>query len=302
MCVKKSLRCANQWGKFLGRLIYLFDVPHRRIARSNLKFAFPDWSPKKIEVNIKRVYQHFGISVLEFLQISLMAREEVIKRSRLTGENYLHQALKKGNGVILISAHIGNWEVGLHFLTYHFERPITLVTRRLKPKLLNDLFTYFRARSGNRIIDSKGTFNKMVKTLRQGNILALMADLPRKKYRVEVNFMGHRSRSAYTVALLAILCKSPVIPAFNYRDTDGFVCLELGAPVDMIRRGKLRTDLQINTQRISDIVEEAIYRRPDQWLWMQKRWKDCHPQLYPSYLAHRKKNSIRNLKPPSHLN
>ena len=94
MSVKRSLGYANQWGKFLGRLIYLFDIPNRRIARSNLKFAFPDWSPKKREVNIKRVYQHFGISVFEFLQISLMAREEVIKRIRLTGENYLYQALK----------------------------------------------------------------------------------------------------------------------------------------------------------------------------------------------------------------
>lgn len=302
MPVKSSLRCAHQWGKCLGRLIYLFDIPHRRIARSNLKFAFPDWPPKKIEVNIKRVYEHFAISVLEFIQFSLMAPEEVIKHSRLTGENYLHQALNKGNGVILISAHIGNWEVGLHFLTYYFKRPITLVTRKLKPKLLDDLFTHFRAQSGNKIMNSKGTFNKMVKTLRQGNILALMADLPRKKYSVEINFLGHRSRSAYAVALLSILCESPVIPAFTYRDTDGFICLELGAPVDIIRRGKLRTDLQINTQRISDIVEEAVYRRPDQWLWMQKRWKDCHPQLYPSYLARRKKNPIRDLKPPSHLN
>lgn len=292
MFVKRSLGCVNWWGKFLGRLIYLIDIPNRRIARSNLRFAFPDWSPNKIEVNIKRVYQHFAITLLEVYQASMMSPEEVIERCRVIGENYLYQALKKEKGVILISAHIGNWEFGLNFLTCHFSKPITLVVRKLRPRLLNDLVNYPRSRFGNRIIGSEGTLNKMVKILRQGGMLALMADLPRKKYSVEVNFFGHRAKSAYAVALLAIRCKSPVIPAFCFRDADGVICGELGAPIDIISTGNLRADLQINTQRITDKVEEAVRSHPDQWLWMQRRWKDYHPHLYPSYYARRKKKRL----------
>jgi KDO2-lipid IV(A) lauroyltransferase len=300
--VKQSLVSANLWGKLLGRLIYLFDMPNRRVGRNNLKFAFPDWTPQKIEMNIKRVYQHFGISALELLQTAFMSRKKVIEQSRITGENYLYQALKKGKGVILVSAHIGNWEIGLHFLTCRFARPIILVTRKFRPKLLNNLYAYLRTRFGNRIIDSKGAFNKMVGTLRQGGILALMADVPRKKYSVGVNFFGRFTRSAYAVALLAIQCNSPVIPTFAFRNADGFIYLELGAPVDISNSGKLRTDLQVNTQRITDIVEEAIRSQPDQYLWMQKRWKDYYPWLYPSYRAHRKRSSMRNLEQPSRLN
>jgi len=300
--VKRSLVSPDLWGKLLGRLIYLFDMPNSRVGRNNLKFAFPDWTPKKIEMNLKRVYQHFGISVLELLQTALMSRKEVIEQSRVTGENYLYQALKKGKGVILVSAHIGNWEIGLHFLACRFARPIILVTREFRPKLLNNLYAYLRTRFGNRIIDSKGTFNKMVEALRQGDILALMADVPRKKYSVGVNFFGHLTRSAYVVALLAIRCNSPVIPTFALRNAEGFIYLELGAPVDIRNTGNLRTDLQVNTQRITDIVEEALRSHPDQYLWMQKRWKDYYPWLYPSYRARRKRSSMRNFEQSSRLN
>ena len=300
--MKPSLGCANQWGRLLGRLVYLIDAPNRRIARCNLKFAFPEWPPAQIEMTVKRVYQHFGISALELLSTAFMSHDDIIEHSRIMGEDNLVRALNKGNGAILMSAHIGNWELGLQFLRCHFDRPINLVARRLKLSLLNDLIHFLRTRYGNKIIYSKGTFDIMVKTLRQGGILALMADLPRKKYSVEVNFMGHRARSAYVVALLALRCKSPVIPSFTYRDKDGCITPELGAPVKITRTGKMGADLQINTQRFSDIVEEAVHRRPDQWLWMQKRWKDFYPLLYPSFMARRMRKLFRNLPPPSDLN
>ena len=273
-------------------MVYLIDAPNRRIARSNLKFAFPEWTPTQIEMTVKRVYQHFGISALELLSTVFMSREDIITHSRIIGEKNLVRALDEGHGAILMSAHIGNWEIGLQFLTCHLDRPIDLVVRKLKLSLLNDLIHFLRTRYGNKIIYSKGTFDRMVKALRQGGILALMADLPRKKYSVEVNFMGHRARSAYVVALLALRCKSPVIPTFTFRDKDGRICLELGAPVRITRTGNMRADLQINTQRITDIVEEAVRSHPDQWLWMQKRWKDFYPQLYPSYMARRKRKSF----------
>jgi len=286
---KPSLGSANLWGRRLGRIAYLVDAPNRRIARNNLKFAFPDCPLPQINSTVSDVYQHFGISALEFLSTAFMSREDIIEHSRIIGENNLAEALKEGNGAILMSAHIGNWEIGLQFLTCHYDRPIHLVARKLKLSLLNRLIHFLRTRYGNEIIYSKGTFDKMVKTLRQGGILALMADLPRKKYSVEVSFMGHRARSAYGVALLAIRCKSPVIPTFTYRDSDGCITLELGAPIEIKRTGKVRADLQINTQHITNIVEEAIRRRPDQWLWMQKRWKDFYPQLYPSCNFRRKR-------------
>jgi KDO2-lipid IV(A) lauroyltransferase len=98
---------------------------------------------------------------------------------------------------------------------------------------------------------------------------------------VEVHFFGRRATATPAAALLAIRCKSPVVPIFCHRNRNGDLILKIERPLEIRRTGDLRSDLQTNTQLITDSVERAIRKNPEQWNWILKRWKEFYPDLYP---------------------
>jgi hypothetical protein len=98
---------------------------------------------------------------------------------------------------------------------------------------------------------------------------------------VEVNFFGRRATATPAAALLGLRFKSPVIPAFCHRKSNGDLIVQIEPPVEIQRTKSLRSDLQFNTQLITDRVEDAVRKYPEQWNWMLKRWKDYYPDLYP---------------------
>ena len=129
--------------------------------------------------------------------------------------------------------------------------------------------------------------------LRRGGILGLLVDQSRRSEGVEVTFFGHKVTATPAAAFLAIRCKCPVLPIFCVRKTNGQLIMEVNSPLEMKRTGDLRSDLQANTQVITDAVEKAVRKYPDQWFWVHKRWKKFYPELYPEYQARRKRRRAK---------
>jgi KDO2-lipid IV(A) lauroyltransferase len=268
-------------GKIVGHFLYYFDLPHRRIVRRNLQFIHPEWSRNQIQNLAKRIFQHLGITILEFLQMAYLSHEELIRNVQIERQEILAEALANQRGVVLISAHLGNWETAWQVCPSFFQRQITGVAKKLRNVQLNQLIHTRRTRFGNRILYKKGALPDMMKTLRQGEIVGILMDISRRFEGVEVDFFGHRATATPAAALLAIRCKSPIIAAFSHRNAKGQLIIHIEPPIEIERTGDLRTDLQINTQLITDRVERAVRNYPEQWNWTLKRWKDFYPDLYP---------------------
>ncbi|MFO7709574.1 MAG: hypothetical protein R6V84_15515 [Desulfobacterales bacterium] len=271
------------WGGLLGEVLFRLDRPHRIIARRNLGFAFPEWTKRQVASCARRVFRNLGKTLIEIAGASTASPPEIMSRCRVTGESHLHQALAQGDGVILVSAHLGNWEIGLQYLACRFRKPIGLVVRPLTPASLDRLVNRWRGRFGNRIIYKKQAFPAMMKTVREGGITALMVDMSVRKQSVPVHFFGHRARASHAAALLAARSGAALLPLFSHRGLDGRLVIDIGPLVSVRRSRNLKNDLRQNTQILTDLVETAVRRHPDQYLWVQKRWKDYHPQLYPGY-------------------
>jgi KDO2-lipid IV(A) lauroyltransferase len=267
----------------LGDLIYSINPRHRTIVRHNLKFAFPLWTESQIADVTRQSFRNLGCLIVEILQLGYMSRAEILSRCHLNGAEHFRHALESGRGMVLVSAHLGNWEIGLQYLSCRFEKPILLVVRPFSPAPLERWIRTTRARFGNLIISKKNALPAMLKTIRQGGIVGIMADVSRRKASVAVNFFNRRARANYAAAMLAVRCQAPVIASFSTRNADGSFTIDIPPPLAIERSGKVRDLLQINTQNITAAAETAICRQPDQYLWMQKRWKDYHPHLYPGY-------------------
>jgi len=270
-------------GRLFGELGYRLGGPYRTIVQRNLKFAFPSWPERRIAEVSRRVFHNLGMTLIEMVQCARMPPSDLLARCRLKGEDHFIRALEAGRGIVLVSAHLGNWEIGLQYLACHLGQRVHLVVRPLVPRWLDQWVNHARTRFGNHLILKKQAFPKMLKAIRADGIVALMVDLSSRKQSVAVDYFGHRARVSPAAALLAARCNSAIIAAFTIRNPDGSFSIEVSAPVAVQRSGNLKNDLKCNAQRITGIVEKAVREHPDQYLWLQKRWKDYHPYLYPGY-------------------
>jgi KDO2-lipid IV(A) lauroyltransferase len=283
-------------GKMFGSFLYCFVVHHRRIIRRNLHFIYPEQSRNQIKNLSKRIFQHYGIVILEIIQMAFSTREEILRKVQIEGEEIIIEALARKKGVIVVSAHLGNWELALQYSPCYLQRPLTGVAKKLRNSRLDRMVHKFRTRFGNKIIYKKGALPEMTQTLRQGEILGLLMDMSRRFEGVEVQFFGRKATATPAAALLALRCKSPVVPVFSHRNSKGDLVIKIERPIEIQRTGDLRSDLQKNTQMITDRVEQAVRKNPEQWNWILKRWKEFYPGLYPETAKHLRKIKIKEQK------
>jgi KDO2-lipid IV(A) lauroyltransferase len=269
------------FGKILGNILYHIVVPQRRIVRRNLLFSLDESAPQQIQSMIKRIFQHFGITTLELLQMACLSKQELVSRIHAEGKEILIEALSKQKGIVLITAHLGNYEMAAQYIPCLLELQMSVVAKKMRNVRLNRFIHNLRTRFGNRVIYKKGALPEMMQTLRQGAVVGILMDISRRFDGVEVNFLGRRATATPAAALLGLRCKSPIIPAFCHRNPKGKLIVRIEPPVEIKRTKDLRSDLQFNTQLITDRVERAVKNHPEQWNWMLKRWKEFYPSLYP---------------------
>ena len=279
-------------GKLLGLLFYSLAVPHRRLVRRNLQFCYPEWSHKEIRELSRRIFMNLGTTLVEMLQSSLMSPEEVLKALRVEGEENFNKAFKSNRGIVIVSAHMGNWEVGLH-ITNYYGKPMLGVAAKTRYGWADILLSRSRNRLGNTIIDKKGALPKITEGLRRGEVIGMLIDQSRRKHGVEVTFFGRKATASPAAALLALRCNSLVVPAFCVRRSDGQLTIQVKTPFELTKTGDLRSDIQSNTQRMIDIVEDMVRTYPDQWFWLLKPWKVYYPDLYSEWDARRRKRKAK---------
>jgi Kdo2-lipid IVA lauroyltransferase/acyltransferase len=288
-------------GRILGQLAYYLDIPHRRVVWRNLKFCFPEWSFHEVVQFSQRVYQHLGAVVLEMLQTAALRPDELIKRVEIVGSEHLLGALGEKRGVLVISGHMGCWEMAMLAVAARFQVSGTVASKVDRRNRFRDSV---RRDYGITTAYKKGAFPGMMQALRQGRIVVMAVDQSFSKNEVEVKFFGKRATMTMSAALLALRCGSPVVPALCHRNPDGTLTVRLGPAFKVERSGDLRADLKAGSQRMTDAVEEAIREFPEQWLWRQKRWKVFYPHLYPEYLVRQKRRQEKRLRekgPPAEL-
>ena len=283
-------------GRVLGMLMYGIDVRHRRIVRRNLKFVYPEWPPDRVKKKSKRIFQNLGITILGICQMICFSSHDILKKVKIRGEEYLLNAMHNNKGVILISAHLGNWEIAPLFWPLYFNTPITIVVRKIRNKIINRWIYGLRTRFGSRVIYKDVALPEMTRTLRQGKILGILIDQGMKSsIGVKIRFFNKFVTATPVAALLAMRCKSPVLPIFCTRNDDGTFTINIEPPLVLKRTGDLSADLRTNTQIMTDAIEKAVRKYPEQWFWVHKRWRKYHPHLYPEDMdRRRRRRAIKN--------
>lgn len=254
--------------QFLGKMTGIFFgiVTNRiKIILKNLNLIFPNLNFfKKFKIMIKCM-AFFGRATFEYIKIS-QEPKLIEKKIKIIGIENLKKALESGKGTFLVSAHFGNWELAALALSKIGFRQ-GLVHRPLDNPFLEKEFSKMRTAYGNWLIEKKGALKKIVKDLKEGNIIDILIDQKvKEEIAHEVIFLGVKTFMISSLAKLVKYTSCPVIFAFSYPEKSGYRFI-IEEPI--YYNGENERDL---TQKYADILTEKILKTPHLWLLHHDRF------------------------------
>jgi KDO2-lipid IV(A) lauroyltransferase len=265
------------FGRIYGWISYKAMKRRRYIAIDNLTQAFPEKSAAEIEKIALGTFQNLGITFLELFAMSTFSDDELHKMIDFgNGIDLINDVRKRGKGILFLSGHFGNWELIAYSVGIFADKPITIVVKPQANESADKLLNEFRTARGNAVISMYNAARKIIKVVRNGEIIALLADQAAAMEDIFVNFFGRPASTYKVVADLALRYEIPIIMGFAIRQSDGTYKAELSELVysDIVASDCNKADkIKALTERHSHLLEDVIRKYPDQWAWMHKRWK-----------------------------
>ncbi len=232
-----------------------------------------DRDDRDVRQKAKASFRNYGLYMADFLRLPKLRIEELESRFQFTGWEHLDTALAAGKGVIFISAHVGNWDLGAALFARRGYR-VSVVAETFHPKKLNDLVQGHRAQHGMRVIPLEASARKVLGALRKNEILGLLIDRPSPESGVLVKFFGGLTEVPGGAALLALKTGAKLISGIVVRNPDHTYSGFLTAHLEVEPTGDLPADVRLLTQRIMDSLEAFIRQYPEQWFIFRPMWPE----------------------------
>jgi len=259
-------------GRRLGVVAFWVNKKRRLIAYANLKAAFAnEKSPKELRAITRRVYQNMVQTFMEVLNLTKVNRKYVDKYVDIVNMERIENAAKSGRGTVLLTAHFGDWELS-SLVSAAVGFPITVLVREQKMKRLNEVLNRLRESNGCKVISKGMDVKNLIRTLRDKEIVGILADQDAGKSGMLVNFFGRPTSSHYGSLEIAKRTDSIILPTFIMRTHGPYHKLFLEEYIDF-RNMQSEDSVRDNLQKYMSLLEKYVRQYPDQWLWLHKRWK-----------------------------
>jgi KDO2-lipid IV(A) lauroyltransferase len=269
-------RCARASGSGIGFLLdRVFRFRRNRITEQ-LQQAFPELMESEIIALRRRIYRHFGLLAMEILRLPCWSNEKLKNHVCICHDlENMRNATAKGKGVLVLAAHMGNWEVGLSGAAANGV-DTHAVTKEIKGQLGQYVADRMRYSHGVRTIPRRDSIRDILRVLKKGGALGFVLDQNMTSDEgIFVDFFGRPACTMPGLAVLAQRSGAPVIPVQFWRDNDGVHHHIRFLPEVEWEEASDNRDENVhhNTQRYTKILEDLIRQHPEQWLWMHRRWR-----------------------------
>ena len=243
------------------------------ITIENLRRAFPAQPSHWHQRIARQSFANLGIVLAEVFAMARYPIERLRHLVRFEHTELIAQAARQQRGVVLLSAHFGNWELTALTLPLITDQPVTVITKRIKNPAVDHFIDQARQRTGNQLVRAHRVGTIIPKIIRENRALALLADQSaRPEHDFYVPFFNIPTLTFRTPAVLALRFGMPVIIGFSERQPDGTYRVALEQlPTDDLPATEEGAKMLM--QRYHQRLEAAIRRHPEQWLWQHRRWK-----------------------------
>jgi len=286
---------ANLWRRTGGRVLFALPESFRwklseglaglawsvfRFRRftllRNVSIAFPEKSKEeRIEI-VRSSLVYTAFNFFEILVLPQMNQKFSEAHVILNNIEHLEAAKAKGKGVLSLCLHIGNGDYSASVLA-QMDYEVAIISKRFKSQFWDKLWFGLRGAHGVQHIEahSARTAFEILKRCKRGGIVAFVLDqFMGRPYGIPSTFFGRATGTAYGLALFAVKTGAPVVPIWTYRDRQTgkiHVCFE--PEVAMIEEADRDEQLRKMTEKYNRVLEQIIAKRPEQWMWIHRRWK-----------------------------
>jgi len=281
LMVRLPLPLLHGIGAVLGWLSWLVPNPNNSVTRRNLELCFPTLTPAARRTLARRTLIETGKALLETPLLWLAPGERVLELVReVRGLELVERGLAAGRGVIVVSPHLGNWELcGLYLARYG----ITSLYRPPRKQALESLIRIARERLGATLVptDARGV-RALYQALARGGMIGILPDQdPRDEAGAFAPFFGVPAKTMTLLPRLAQKSGAPVLFTFAERlpRGRGFRLHFLPAPA-----GIHSADIATAVRALNQGVEQCVRMAPEQYQWAYKRFRtrpEGEAPLYP---------------------
>lgn len=256
---------------FCSDVHYLFADKDRRAVGENLRAIFPEKSGSEIRGIRIWTFRNFAKYLVDFFRFQEIDKEYIKKHIYIENSHYFAEALSKKKGVVVLTAHLGNWELGgvvIALLGY----PFWVVALPHKDKRVNDFFNHQRQSKGVKVIQLGKAVRASLNILKENGMVALAGDRDFTAKGVVVDFFGKPTLLPEGAAAFSLKTGAPILPGFMLRNSDDTFTLTMEKPFETAPTGNKEQDIKRIVGQCKTIIEDYIRRYPKQWYMFRKFW------------------------------
>ena len=271
-----SVGSLTSYGKKLGTLTLYLLKKRRKIALNNLTLALGrEKSKKEIEQICRGSFKNIGIDMMEISRCLDFEDGYVKEMVTFEGREHLDHALKRGKGVIALTAHLGNFPL-MTFRLVNDGYPLSLIARDPENPKVTKMITSFRNDAGIESIPDKprrACVSKCLEALERNRILFLQIGQNAPITECWVDFFGHLVPTFKGPAVFSIRKGAPILPMFIIRNLDSHHKITIRPAFELTTTGNTQEDITSNIASLTKIVEAVIREHPEQWWWVHRRFR-----------------------------
>ena len=278
LCRAMPEAVADRMGAVLGWVAGRVWRPRWDVAMKQLRMAFPEADEAWRRRVVRRSYVHFGAEAAALFRLAGVGGSGILKRTRLIGWEVLAEAAREGRGVMLVSGHVGNWEVGTAGVVAR-GYATDIVAAPQRNVLFDRYLTRSRERLGMKVIPRGEARSGVVASLKAGRVIGIMGDQDARRAGIFVEYFGHSASTARGPALLAMRAEATIATFYTIRKPgwrpsyDIYITPLQDEETDGSRAARVAALTQAFTWRLEELVRD----HPEQYLWHHRRWKTSPP-------------------------
>ena len=258
---------------FLGRRAFFLLKKYREITISNLNSVFSQDFIRNRRI-AEDVFRNMAKTGADWIKLMSLKKEKLdLLVTGTQGLEHLDRALDRGNGVILLASHFGNWELLSIYLWAHGYSG-AVIAKRLYFHKYTEFIERLRSRFGAYVFYRDESPKKLLKILKKGSILGILADQDVESVDgIFVDFFNKPALTPTAPVKLGMTTEATLVPSFMIRNPDNTYKLVIDKPIILENTGDKEGDVRRYTQEWTKVLEKYIRKYPEQWVWMHRRWK-----------------------------
>lgn len=237
----------------------------------------PDAPEAKVQAHVRGICTNLFKNYYDLLRADRLDLDEIKKQVQIEGEQLLLDALARGRGVILTTAHLGNLDLVMHIPSV-YGYSVTGVVEHIKPERLYRYALEQRTSHGINLIPSDGPMIGLVRALKRGEIVGLALDRALTDNGYRVPFFGSPALLPDGAVRLALRTGTPLLAAFTERLPDNSFLVRVEPVLDPPHKSDSEADVTAGMEQVVAIMERHISRHPEQWTLSVPIWPAEQPQ------------------------